>query len=1250
MARLVTQSAELEIAPLLPDESRGVQWQRIAPGLKDFLEPHRFEQMTNLPVVPLGLRWRVTPDLGLPRNPFAVWRRDRRKGDSFDFKFSSSKIPGLQVKNRTFSLPNSPVYILNINIDNNGSGPLKVDALGIDLEPLLLQTVHVPANTSRIIRFQHPFIGGFICGGGNFQIKSVAGVSMKHFIELDDWELIEVVGLPADKGEISGYDPKKQGFPTQLKPPPDAALDRLAIAQQFYKPLVTSFPSGENLPTWDIPTPQIALEELREGIPSLLERVSKMLKAVDTHSVSSQQDFITGLTGKGIHQPEFPDQATADVDFDMPLLATFLLNSSSDPWFALTSGFGTTDFPEFIKPNGRFLEPKSYFNVSHDYMVSSIFHSHFLNTFEIIQEWCTLSHRSPLPTFGATGLGSEVHVQNRPPDRDDPYSVEIALTWLKLNRFQIQGNAIAVAENSSGGKYLNSLRSTDSGLPALFMPVKPGLTGDPILQQVNRFIHHLAQLPFSGKQHNRYGVAAMDPFARWSVWQTSQLELSPPLSQSPRLMALSLEPNMSLVNGNMVPHKLIVEITWDWQDRSPKRFQLAGVFHRRLSFPDGSKDNGHVPPEDFPSIFQTDNTLITGPMLEIIFPSDSPSGTPPDFNVFPTCSDPRVSLELLPQATNEQGQVTEGEMRRYRATISDLNLAFQGDEDWYFTIYVKGAEWRNSIVLSDSKLPLLPGRPPRLTASVPNPIPPPVPVFEPATILWSALPDAMGRSRYRLAFNPVPGATGGYAVFQAFETKLRDLADLPIRSDPDLVSRATELRDVVMPDVRSLDAFGRLNTTLIPPPPVGGLVEYEAEIPGSLEGLVAFAVMSVTKEQESSPLSTPWLLVAVPRPSVPAPPELSQGQKNGSAELSCKFPKSPFKPVKVEVMRVRREFPSRMIDTMGPAFHTSLEATWEAIDEQGRLAASDDSITHFRFSVSDQITPSWFPYYYRAVATGESSEQVGLIPGRSSQSNLVTIEQLPKHLPAMENLRGDQQNSENIRMQFEGDAPVETTPHGTFRLVIEAFDFNQGRFLDISLLDISLAKAKELPGTGSLINGELYYSSPDQDGKRKFVTLLLAKEEKYLFRIRLTDPLKRSSERMLSGKVQVNESPHLENLKVRRRGRDFTVLFESATTVQRPLFGSFMLEISLISFQGRGTSLLEKIALHRIRIGELKDLKRGRFKKILRERKIRSKRTCAYGAFFPDIVPPSPFLRRGRLRVRLTAPDGMFAVLEQNIN
>jgi hypothetical protein len=1247
-----SKTFELEIAPLLPKQTQGVPGQQIAPGLKPFLESKRWEPLLNQTVVPLGLRWRVTPNMGLPRAPFSVWRRHRKFGDPIDVQFEGSQVNGFHIGNGAFHVPSAPLYVLLVTISNiNPTQALNVQALDTANNPLPAQFVNLPANTSRTIRFQHPFIGGFACQG-NFTIRGLFAVTMNAWIaRKEEWELIEIVGLPAKQGEIGGYDAQLQGYPTQLKDPRDAAADRLNVAQQFYLPLATTLPSGVQVPVWEIPTPDEAIDELRGGAPSLLQRLDEMLRAVDTGAAGSQGDYRADVTMPGIRQPEFPSKITADATMNIPVLATVLLNAVTDSWFALASGFGSNDFPEFMPASERFLEPATYFHVSHDYMVSAPFIFRMFDTFEFKAEHCALSHRSVLPPIKPGGLAAAVYAQNRPPQRDNAWSAEVALTWAKINRLQIQGNAVAVAEHGLTGVYLNPLRpAPNAKKPALFVPAKPGETSDPDLQTKNRFFHHQAELPFANARTNHYGVASMDAFGRWSDWSTADQALAARLPEAPRLNGLALTPDKTRIAGNSAPHQLVVEVVWDWQDRSPKRFQLAAVFHRRRYLPDGTKDNGHIPPTDYPAIFQTDNTIAAGSLLDLTLPSDTPPGTPPVFGGLPTSPDPRVSVELLPQATNASGQNVEGEMRRYRVTMRDLNVAFQPDEEWYFTLFVKAAEWRNPALLSDSTPPLLPARPPRLTAYVPNPIPAPPPVFIPATVLWAALPDARGVSRYRLAFDPVPNATGGYAVFQAYEAKLRDMADLPVRDDTDLIGRATDLRDLAMPLERCLDAFTRLNTKLIPPPAPSAQVEYEVELPGALDGIVAFAVASVTREQEVSALSSPWLFVAVPRRVVPSMPLLSLAPHNGTATLTCTFPKAP-PPARIQILRARREFAARDADTMGLPLHESLPAAWQPLDDQGTPAASAAEASQFRFFFDDPTPPAWFPYLYRAVAVGVRDDSNGFLPGRSPQSNLVQIERLPATLPEMLDTAGEQTNGQTVRLHFGSDALVDATPHGSFRLEVFGWDAAQQRFTEPPALSVLLPAASPRPASGNLATGTLYYGAPDANGRRTFEALFDVTGDTFLFKIRLTDPLNRSAERMVSGTITHDDGPNLADLRVRLEGRNLFVFFESTTSVAQPREGQFRLEIGFAQPSSRIVQLLLARALHEIGVGALAKLRTSPVTTILRAPQTSPAAANEYGAVIKNFGPASPFQppRHGRLIVQLTAPDGTTARIEESI-
>ena len=318
---MLSKTFELEIAPLWPRELQGIPGRQITPGLQDLLEPERWEQLFDMTVVPLGLRWRVKPDIGLPRAPFSVWRRDRKLGDPFDIIMED---PGrvIHLGKGVYRVPALPLYVLAVWVVNNDpTHTMTVQAHDTANNPIQLQTVEVPPGSRPRVRFQHPFIGGFSCTGKNFRVLSVMGVTMKGFIERrEEWQLIEIVGLPAGSGEIGGYESALQGYPTQLVVPPEAALRRLKLAQQFYLPLPSVLPSGVNVPAWEIPKPLEAIEELHGGSPSLIRRIDEMFREVDTGTINNLMDYRTSVLMPGIRQPEFPEKRTSDVTMSLPLL------------------------------------------------------------------------------------------------------------------------------------------------------------------------------------------------------------------------------------------------------------------------------------------------------------------------------------------------------------------------------------------------------------------------------------------------------------------------------------------------------------------------------------------------------------------------------------------------------------------------------------------------------------------------------------------------------------------------------------------------------------------------------------------------------------------------------------------------------------------------------------------------------------------------------------------------------------------
>jgi hypothetical protein len=195
---------------------------------------------------------------------------------------------------------------------------------------------------------------------------------------------------------------------------------------------------------------------------------------------------------------------------------------------------------------------------------------------------------------------------------------------------------------------------------------------------------------------------------------------------------------------------------------------------------------------------------------------------------------------------------------------------------------------------------------------------------------------------------------------------------------------------------------------------------------------------------------------------------------------------------------------------------------------------------------------------------------------------------------------------------------------------------------------VLLPRTVPRPADGVLTEGVLSAAAPDAAGARTFETLLDVTGEAFLFRVRLTDPLGRSSERTVTGKLQVNLAPDLQDLKLRRILRDLVVRFTSTTTTERPPSGAYRLEIDFVDAASGGIVQLLSAALHEIAEGNLNSLPASQVSTILRSASTPPGQPDEYGAVVKRFFPPGPFPPppQGDVLVFLTAPDGTSALLQ----
>ena len=363
---------------------------------------------------------------------------------------------------------------------------------------------------------------------------------------------------------------------------------------------------------------------------------------------------------------------------------------------------------------------------------------------------------------------------------------------------------------------------------------------------------------------------------------------------------------------------------------------------------------------------------------------------------------------------------------------------------------------------------------------------------------------------------------------------------------------------------------------------------------------------------------------------------------NGTTTLACEFAKTPA-PGRVEIVRVRRPFAARDIGTMGPAIHESEPPAWQALDESGRPAASAAATSRFRFAFADTTPPSWFPYFYRAVAIGANDVTTGLVAGRSLQSNMVSVEKLPKTLPMIEGAEGVQAGPQRASLRFRSDALIDETPNGSFLLEVHAYDFRAGDVRrDAGAEGVPSAHAAAARAA-ALTPGALFASAPDAAGVRTFEAVFDVASGPFMLRARLTDPLGRASERIVSGSVEAIDPPNLDDLRLRRNLRDLLIRFTSTTSPQPPPNGAYRLVISFIR-DGVGRS---RDAADRDVASRDSGRRSGRSQELAGHHDPARSRAAAAAAgpvrrgdqaiLSAGTVSGAP---QGRVRVTMTAPDG----------
>lgn len=1135
--------------------------------------------------MPLSLRWRVSPELGMPYTPFKVYKRKKQ------LAFAETTAIAFPFGSNTMFM-NGPFWQISCTFKNPLAFPVAISVSPVDqyqeLIPNLKYDQTIPANSAVNVRFKFPNINGLVFTSGSATLQTVTGIRMNDFLNDAGWELVETVGLPYKNGtpDPVAYQNSLQGFPAAPVDGDMAAVNRTAIARVFYQNPVFVQADGTTLPTWQPPDPAALVQSLLKKQATLdgtntgiVYDIEEMLTRVHKNPAlynGKQVNFLKQYVTKG-----FSDDGTTTSDnatIKNPVCSTSLLGVATDCWNALGLGYGTTDFANIGGyTDQKFQQGNSEYNIECDYLLTASFRvpqygigikdglpvikfDHF-DTYEI----ATLAHAAgALPVV--TGLNNEVFAENRPLQRDASFSDDVKLYWKKSTAGMPTGYAVAIHDLLTGQLgYLNTDRPF---LPGFKRPYIPATRADGDAQDLqgsdsdsfDKFFHHRSPRPETGNATKDYYVAAMDVFGRWSAFQKTE----------------SILPAAPLINADIISGKFVIDtngvtektphiyknnttleliVAWHWDDRSPSEIVIGGHFVN-VPAPPATIDTNAIPKNAGVTL---DNTLVSAINISIAFKNDVPYVKDMATGVAPDYKAPATEAEVVIDTVNSAAPNTIA----YKIRIKKVSLNFESKSKLGFAAYVRSSE-KNTPALYTAY-----GQVKMIYAN--DPIPRPAPPILP-NVNWSSLPDANNVSRYRVSFSP-PAATNvvGYAIYRASEADLRRKLGLaPTENGSDILARNITLK--ALSDAQknmAKDVFIRINTQMLQVPQI------DVDLPGDLEGMYIYAMTSFTDQRMESNFSD-WLYVAVPhRFAPPAPsvkvlvhkdkdpdhPEIITQQR---VVLKVEIPKG-VKTEMLDVFQTQKDYLAASIDLMGlPVMEGGLKgmpAGWEAFDDNDtkiNTVTVDTAVAYY--NITQTVAASWFPVYYRVAGFGTHDEPAGKFPGRSKSSNLAMALLSPPTDFQLKNGTLASFNTSLLRIDFFTDAEIHATSYGNFKLTIQKRNTATNLYEDVLARDMTTIAKKQPADVAA--KDALFRLAKDATGCFEYEYYVQIEDEAW-YKVIVTDPLGRRKSLDLHYKkpVVATSSVVIKNLVLKQLLLSVEMSFQVNVTTKHPPTGHYLLEI-----------------------------------------------------------------------------------------
>lgn len=1048
------------------------------------------------------LRWLVAPDLGYPSEPFQVWRRPAmpmQVEKPVNFTQTSLFTFRLLVLER-------PMVFVRLQVNASAPGAVLAYAGMPYASPLV--AIKPLVNGFNSVTLSGAAVQSLVLSPTT-AVQQVTGLD--HLAADDpNWQLMEIVGLPvgADFAGVLELD-KPQGLVGSLGDPRDAALDRWRRGAPFYG-WDPTIPAGGNAPPWKLADPMAMLKVMDGGV---LPPVREM---VTTRPPNQHAGFEVTHTLPPV-DPMNPAAPGDDATARFRPMCNLVFGAATDPLTSLISGFGTafedTDLPPIILGDRAFFNDAS--RSDWDFMVTARYGKGIDGQSDPV-EYAAIVFA---PGVGTTppvpaNLATEREGLRAPAATDADWRAIHRVTWDKIADslpFRVGSYAFARLPLAPAGAMtpLMGPRPFDDALQPISATSSPQqeLTG-----RLRALDETYGVQGAPSPNALLYALAHQDLFGLWSAWASTSAAVAEPPVQAVPLLAARLEP-VPAGPGTPCPTSLVLEFSWDWASRSPRRIELVGRLYPQAKL-------GDAPPAGpVPAVLQTSLAGGAAAVLQIVF-NGAPTAA-----VLTGVAGLGAQLQYLSldgKTLLNAPAVTAGP-RRYRLTLTGLSLDFDSAGRIGLALWARGVEQRAPGRVGDwSAQPLV--------ASTADPRPPVI-VMEREDVLMASIADARGEHHARIEWPSVAGAVG-YFVYTTTEIKLRadrGLADPP--KSMTLSQRLAALRAAFAanPDRRS---FTRVNAQ-----PVTG-TSMQVTLPRGSKEIHLYMVLGLSAGQVESAWPGPGaatgkrpVCYAAPQLVLPSPPDLEVSRTldrsvNPPAyRAAVRVRTKPGATVtRVDIHRVRVPDAAVELDSMGPPLaqlvgsSAPYTVTPTVSDEPG-VAQAIGTIQGL-----DPVEGSWRRVFYRAVAWTGDDPLRGLYGGRSAPSAVREVVVPPAGPPDLAPLAWHWPGGGlgDARIDSTTLAPLATTPLGDHRLradvLVEHPDGSAETLLRHPATaggdDRLLAIGTTPPGVGA--HG-LWRSSSGAAGVTGLHLLVrrASTDDRLKVRLLLTDPLGRVSEQVL---------------------------------------------------------------------------------------------------------------------------------------